>query len=313
MLGMASCTSTANKSITEPLNAEERQELSGAGYFPIVLTLGEKLLPEEQARFKKITYRRANDFLVAYQNWDTTEAEAEWNEKYQSKLDSVDGIIAAYMQEVEDNLPEKIYATVDWKTSVSEDGMLTDKADITFTITPKQPIEEFFLMYGIVSRTDSASMGKFSTLQQERNTLHGTNLTGRKTYRTTLHYRDKEVDEKDFNKLTSEQLKEKYYWGMMFRVKIDGKWYSRSDYVETLPKSVQRYLKDRRNASGWETYGKKLRTKEVAEDFFEVKIPEKADFMSTKQKEAAKASDGEVYELFEALQKDYSIRTKGLK
>lgn len=293
---MTSCSGPGDKPITEHLSDKEMQQLSSNGYHAEVLGLHARLTPEMKEKMKGMTYKTVNAYVDAFFK-GRERAETAWQELYQSKLDSVPLIMRALERKVEENLPDKKYATVDWKTSLSEEGRLIDKADIVFTITPKQPIEEFFLTYGLVSKEDSSTVKRLSTLINEHNTVHGKDLTKPSQFKAVLNYRDADIDEDDFNRLTSKQLKDKYYWVMKVRMKVNGEWHSRHDYVEQLPMSMRLYWRDRISSPSWEPNLKEMRTREVAEEYFGIEIPDKQEYINSIQEEIAKEQSTELYEL----------------
>lgn len=302
MIVLAACSSVADKPVTEPLTEKEKQDLFDGGFLPAAWQLADELAISGLTQitkdyFSEITYRRANNYFRALFDWTPTEAEAEWERLYKAKLDSVPVIMAAYAKDVENNLPEKKYLDVKWRASLQGDGYVTDNADIVFTLTPKkQPIEEFYLTYGLINREDSASVMKFATLLHECNSIHGTHVSKPTEFKSWLQYRDNEIDEEDFNRLTTEQLMKKYYWGMILRIKIGGKWYSKNDYIYSLPVSVRRYWDEEKKSSSWESLWKETCTKDVAQEYFNIEIPDKDDFVEQKREEFAQQLDSLVYE-----------------
>ncbi len=303
---LTACSSQSDKSITEPLTADEKRELFSHGIVSDAFVLAEKLqaaplFNEFEIRFSEITYSRASDFFKSYFDWKPDEAKAEWDRLYQSKLDSVPAIMAKYAQDVRNNLPEKKYLDVKWTASLVGDGYTTDNAEIVFTLTPKgRTIEEFYLTYGLIDREDSASWMKFSTLLHDCNSIHGTDVAQTTEFRSWLKYRDDEIEEEDFNRLTTGQLMAKYYWGMLLRVKIGGKWYSEQDYIDTLPVSVRLYMEEQKKNHGQELTDF-TRVKDVAQDFFGIEIPDKDDFVEQRHESFAQQLDPLVYEAFELV------------
>lgn len=305
-IALSSCSNLGSRSILEPISDSEEKELYDAGFhyntFMVSEHLGKISLDESQrSYFGEITYRRASDYMWADQKWDTDEARREWSEIFQPKLDSVPAIVEKYIKEWEANYPENKYADVEWvKASLTGDGYVTDNADITIRITPKVPIEEFYLTYGLIDKENKADVFKFARMLNECNYIHSeTMISGPTEFTTWLKFRDDEIEEEDFNQLSTSQLQDKYHFETIFRVKVAGEWHSKQEFFDSMPYYVQRYWEEEND--GWSDGDQEFITRNLAEEYFGIKIPNVEDYVAEKRDEYLKEYDPLMHEAWELI------------